>query len=120
MTTAEGFVTRGVDGATAARSTTRVRTKGQVLADYLTTTDHKKIGTLYLVSSFGFFILAGAMAPVTVVGDTSYSVMIGASGTTLVATRKGQPVFAVVAGPEVVADLTTLVRFAQGVHPAGW
>ncbi|MFC6850785.1 cytochrome c oxidase subunit I [Aquipuribacter hungaricus] len=62
MTTAEGFVTRGVDGATAARSTTRVRTKGQVLADYLTTTDHKKIGTLYLVSSFGFFILAGAMA----------------------------------------------------------
>ncbi|MFC3690556.1 cytochrome c oxidase subunit I, partial [Aquipuribacter hungaricus] len=39
-----------------------MRTKGQVLADYLTTTDHKKIGTLYLVSSFGFFILAGAMA----------------------------------------------------------
>ncbi|MFC3690541.1 hypothetical protein ACFOLH_19520, partial [Aquipuribacter hungaricus] len=27
MATAEGFVTRGVDGATAARSTTRVRTK---------------------------------------------------------------------------------------------
>ncbi len=62
MTTAEGFVARGVDGATAVRPATRARTRGQVLADYLTTTDHKKIGTLYLISSFGFFILAGAMA----------------------------------------------------------
>jgi cytochrome c oxidase subunit 1 len=40
----------------------RSRTPGQILADYLTTTDHKKIGTLYLVSSFFFFIVAGAMA----------------------------------------------------------
>jgi len=62
MTTAEGFVTRGVDGLTAVRPVTRTRTAGQVLADYLTTTDHKKIGTLYLISSFGFFIIAGAMA----------------------------------------------------------
>ena len=62
MTTAEGSFTRGVDGLTAVRPVTRTRTAGQVLADYLTTTDHKKIGTLYLVSSFGFFIIAGAMA----------------------------------------------------------
>ena len=62
MTTAEGFVTRGVEGATAVRPAVRARTKGQVLADYLTTTDHKKIGTLYLVSSFVFFLIAGAMA----------------------------------------------------------
>jgi cytochrome c oxidase subunit I len=40
----------------------RTRNAGQILADYLTTTDHKKIGTLYLVSSFFFFIVAGAMA----------------------------------------------------------
>ncbi|MGJ7440430.1 aa3-type cytochrome oxidase subunit I [Aquipuribacter sp. MA13-6] len=40
----------------------RKRGAGQILADYLTTTDHKKIGTLYLISSFFFFIIAGAMA----------------------------------------------------------
>ena len=62
MATAEGFVTRGMDSATAVRPATRTRTTGQVLADYLTTTDHKKIGTLYLISSFVFFIIAGAMA----------------------------------------------------------
>ena len=62
MATAEGFVTRGMDSVTAVRPATRTRTTGQVLADYLTTTDHKKIGTMYLVSSFVFFIIAGAMA----------------------------------------------------------
>ena len=62
MATAEGFVTRGMDSVTAVRPATRTRTAGQVLADYLTTTDHKKIGTMYLVSSFVFFIIAGAMA----------------------------------------------------------
>ena len=62
MATAEGFVTRGMDSVAAVRPATRTRTTGQVLADYLTTTDHKKIGTMYLVSSFVFFIIAGAMA----------------------------------------------------------
>ena len=62
MATAEGFATRGMDSVTAVRPATRTRTAGQVLADYLTTTDHKKIGTMYLVSSFVFFIIAGAMA----------------------------------------------------------
>jgi cytochrome c oxidase subunit I len=38
------------------------RSRGRLLADYLTTTDHKKIGTLYLVSSFFFFVVAGIMA----------------------------------------------------------
>ena len=33
----------------------------QVLA-YLRTTDHKQIGKLYLVTTFGFFMAAGAMA----------------------------------------------------------
>jgi cytochrome c oxidase subunit 1 len=33
-----------------------------VVVDWLTTTDHKKIGHLYLVTSFLFFLVAGAMA----------------------------------------------------------
>ncbi|MCM2390257.1 aa3-type cytochrome oxidase subunit I [Streptomyces albipurpureus] len=32
------------------------------LVDWLTTTDHKKIGHLYLITSFGFFLIAGLMA----------------------------------------------------------
>ncbi|WP_233511129.1 cytochrome c oxidase subunit I, partial [Actinomadura craniellae] len=35
--------------------------RGRV-AEWLTTTDHKKIGYLYLVTSFVFFLLAGLMA----------------------------------------------------------
>jgi len=54
--------------ATADRATTtlddevRRQTMGQVAVRYLTTTDHKVIGNLYLVTSFGFFLLAGLMA----------------------------------------------------------
>ena len=36
--------------------------KGSVLADWLSTTDHKIIGHLYLITSFGFFMIAGLMA----------------------------------------------------------
>ncbi|MDA8371179.1 MAG: cytochrome c oxidase subunit I [Nocardiopsaceae bacterium] len=36
--------------------------KGAVIAGWLTTTDHKKIGYLYIATSFGFFLLAGIMA----------------------------------------------------------
>jgi cytochrome c oxidase subunit 1 len=51
-----------------ARTTTPRRaepprpTKGQLVVKYLTTTDHKVIGNLYLVTSFVFFLLAGVMA----------------------------------------------------------
>ncbi|MCS0635392.1 cytochrome c oxidase subunit I [Streptomyces sp. LP05-1] len=38
------------------------RRAGRVLVDWLTTTDHKKIGQLYLATSFGFFLAAGALA----------------------------------------------------------
>ncbi|NJQ01685.1 aa3-type cytochrome oxidase subunit I [Streptomyces zingiberis] len=35
---------------------------GKVAVDWLSTTDHKKIGTLYMVSAFVFFLFAGALA----------------------------------------------------------
>ncbi|MET9609368.1 cytochrome c oxidase subunit I [Streptomyces sp. NPDC006512] len=38
------------------------RTPGRLLVSWLTTTDHKKIGHLYLIASFGFFLIGGVMA----------------------------------------------------------
>jgi cytochrome c oxidase subunit 1 len=38
------------------------RTKGQILVKYMTTTDHKVIGNLYLITSFVFFLVGGLMA----------------------------------------------------------
>jgi cytochrome c oxidase subunit 1 len=35
---------------------------GAKLAGWLTTTDHKRIGALYLITSFSFFLLAGVLA----------------------------------------------------------
>jgi cytochrome c oxidase subunit 1 len=35
---------------------------GAVLLEYFRTTDHKQIGVLYLVTSFGFFLIGGVMA----------------------------------------------------------
>jgi cytochrome c oxidase subunit 1 len=43
---------------------TRPRSRGSVLVSWLTTTDHKVIGYLYLITSFVFFLLAGLMAMV--------------------------------------------------------
>jgi cytochrome c oxidase subunit 1 len=45
----------------AAPSEPRTR-HGRAVVDWLTTTDHKKIGHLYLITSFLFFLAAGAMA----------------------------------------------------------
>ena len=36
--------------------------KGSVLAGWLSSTDHKVIGYMYLITSFGFFLIAGLMA----------------------------------------------------------
>ncbi|HEX5289863.1 MAG TPA: cytochrome ubiquinol oxidase subunit I, partial [Streptosporangiaceae bacterium] len=38
--------------------------KGSLLADWLSSTDHKVIGHLYLITSFGFFLVGGLMAMV--------------------------------------------------------
>ncbi|GAA3744526.1 cytochrome c oxidase subunit I [Leifsonia bigeumensis] len=40
----------------------RVGTKGDLIVDWITTTDHKKIGYLYLITSFIYFCLGGVMA----------------------------------------------------------
>jgi cytochrome c oxidase subunit 1 len=36
--------------------------RGTVVVEWLSTTDHKKVGYLYLIASFGFFSLAGLLA----------------------------------------------------------
>jgi cytochrome c oxidase subunit I len=43
-------------------SNPRVARKGNVFVDWLTTTDHKKIGYLYLITSFVYFLIGGVMA----------------------------------------------------------
>ncbi|MFC4493379.1 cytochrome c oxidase subunit I [Streptomyces ovatisporus] len=45
-------------------ATDRRLTTGKALLRYLTTTDHKVIGNMYLATSFAFFLLAGLMAMV--------------------------------------------------------
>jgi cytochrome c oxidase subunit I len=42
--------------------TPRGNPKGSVLASWLSSTDHKVIGHLYLITSFGFFLFGGVMA----------------------------------------------------------
>ncbi len=43
-------------------SNARVARKGNLFVEWLTTTDHKKIGYLYLWTSFPYFLLGGVMA----------------------------------------------------------
>ncbi|MEU3962500.1 cytochrome c oxidase subunit I [Streptomyces buecherae] len=52
----------GTETARAATGPVRERRPGRVVVDWLTTTDHKKIGHLYLITSFGFFLLGGLLA----------------------------------------------------------
>ncbi|MET9836034.1 hypothetical protein ABZ078_43690, partial [Streptomyces sp. NPDC006385] len=52
---------RAADGH--RRGVKRIRDIKSVRAvQWLTTTDHKTIGTLYLVTSFAFFVIGGVMA----------------------------------------------------------
>ncbi|MFJ1703240.1 cytochrome c oxidase subunit I [Kitasatospora sp. NPDC088346] len=48
----------------ARRRAARRARRGRALAVWLTTTDHKQIGTLYMVTSFGFFLVGGVLAMV--------------------------------------------------------
>jgi cytochrome c oxidase subunit 1 len=51
-----------VTGATPEVPQPPPRTKGQIVVSWLTSTDHKVIGHLYFITSFGFFLVAGTMA----------------------------------------------------------
>ncbi|MFE2429996.1 cytochrome c oxidase subunit I [Streptomyces sp. NPDC059373] len=52
----------GTDTAPADPGVAAARHPGRLVVDWLTTTDHKKIGHLYLITSFGFFLVGGLMA----------------------------------------------------------
>ncbi|MBH5333963.1 cytochrome c oxidase subunit I [Streptomyces pactum] len=41
---------------------TRWKSPGAVAVSWITTTDHKKIGALYMVTAFGFFVFGGVLA----------------------------------------------------------
>ena len=65
--------------------------KGSIMADWLSSTDHKVIGHLYLITSFGFFLVAGVMAMIMriqllgpdnhVVSDQQYNELFTMHGT---------------------------------------
>ncbi len=65
--------------------------KGSLLASWLSTTDHKIIGHLYLITSFGFFLIGGLMAMIMraqlfgpnnhIVSDSQYNMLFTMHGT---------------------------------------
>ena len=65
--------------------------KGSILADWLSSTDHKIIGHLYLITSFIFFLFGGIMAMVMraqlmspdghIVSDQQYNELFTMHGT---------------------------------------
>jgi cytochrome c oxidase subunit I len=65
--------------------------KGSVMASWLSSTDHKIIGHLYLITSFGFFLIGGLMAMIMriqllgpdnhVVSDQQYNELFTMHGT---------------------------------------
>ncbi|MFI6527865.1 aa3-type cytochrome oxidase subunit I [Streptomyces uncialis] len=62
--TAEGPGSPGAPESDEAAGKDRAARRGRLVVDWLTTTDHKKIGHLYLITSFVFFLIAGLMAMV--------------------------------------------------------
>jgi cytochrome c oxidase subunit 1 len=67
--------------ATAPTTSQRKQSKGRILVDWLTTTDHKKIGYLYLITSFIYFLIGGVMALVI-------RAQLAAPGLTIVQTKE--------------------------------
>ena len=65
--------------------------KGSVLANWLSSTDHKVIGYLYLITSFCFFLFAGILAMImraqlmgpnnSIVSDQQYNELFTMHGT---------------------------------------
>lgn len=67
--------------ATAPTTSQKKQSKGRILVDWLTTTDHKKIGYLYLITSFIYFLIGGVMALVI-------RAQLAAPGLTIVQTKE--------------------------------
>ena len=75
----------------ALRRAQRTERKGSVLAGWLSSTDHKIIGHMYLITSFVFFLLAGIMAMLirvqllgpnwSVISDSQYNELFTMHGT---------------------------------------
>jgi cytochrome c oxidase subunit I len=64
MTSTLGRPTQTLPAGQAAAATggSQVARKGNIVVEYLTTTDHKKIGYLYLSTSFIYFLIGGVLA----------------------------------------------------------
>ncbi|WP_066520442.1 aa3-type cytochrome oxidase subunit I [Curtobacterium ammoniigenes] len=60
MTTS--FVGQSAPTAAPGYQASRVGRKGNVIVQWITSTDHKTIGYMYLITSFLYFLLAGVMA----------------------------------------------------------
>jgi cytochrome c oxidase subunit 1 len=77
----------------ALRRAQRTERKGSVLAGWLSSTDHKIIGHMYLITSFVFFLFAGIMAMVirvqllgpnkSFISDTQYNELFTMHGTVM-------------------------------------
>ncbi|MFF1925827.1 cytochrome ubiquinol oxidase subunit I, partial [Streptomyces sp. NPDC058221] len=62
MTTTGTTGTAEEDESYANELPVHSREPGNVVIKWLTTTDHKTIGSLYLVTSFAFFLIGGLLA----------------------------------------------------------
>src|SRR5690554_3792369 len=62
MTTTEARPVAAGTGAPHHTVSPSASRKGNVLVEWITSTDHKKIGYMYLISSFIYFCLGGVMA----------------------------------------------------------
>ncbi|MCU1509788.1 MAG: ctaD [Glaciihabitans sp.] len=62
MTTTVNRPTIGGTGASTTLGARKVDRKGNVFVSWMTSTDHKTIGYLYLITSFIYFCLGGVMA----------------------------------------------------------
>ncbi len=77
--------------------------KGSLLASWLSSTDHKVIGHLYLITSFGFFLIAGLMAMIMraqltgpgnhIVSDQQYNELFTMHGTIMLLLLFATPLF---------------------------
>ena len=62
MSTATAPATLSPAPTTTVNGGNKVERKGNILVKWITTTDHKTIGYLYLITSFIYFCIGGVLA----------------------------------------------------------